>query len=150
MKIQAQPRFNSMWLENITVVKVHRFIKTNAYRFTQGISDTHPFCIMYLVLLLHVTKWCHLKPTHCQLIWREKQLWLSWGFRDFRRIFWIVSILLQQWLYLYIWWCISNVIKFWYTHFHFSVKKISFLSISLSPSVLLSSSLFFFFVEFSL
>ena len=92
----------------------------------------------------------------CQLIWREKQLWLSWGFHDFRRIFWIVSILLQEWLYLYIWWCISNVIKFWYTHFHFSIKKISFLSISLSLSlslslcVLLSSSLFFFFIEFSL
>ena len=87
----------------------------------------------------------------CQLIWCEKQLWLSWGFRDFRRIFWIVSIMLQQWLYLYIWWCISNVIKFWYTHFHFSIKKISFLSISLSLSLsLLSSSLFFFFVEFSL
>ena len=76
----------------------------------------------------------------CQLIWCEKQLWLSWGFRDFRRIFWIVSIMLQQWLYLYIWWCISNVIKFWYTHFHFSIKKISFLSISLSLSL---SSIFF-------
>ena len=74
-------------------------------------------------------------PFKSQLIWREKQLWLSWGFHDFRRIFWIVSILLQQWLYLYIWWCISNVIKFWYTHFHFSIKKISFLSISLSLSL---------------
>ena len=48
--------------------------------------------------------------------------------------------MLQQWLYLYIWWCISNVIKFWYTHFHFSIKKISFLSISLSLSL---SSIFF-------
>ena len=79
--------------EVITVVvisNVHHFIKAadDAHCFIKGISDAHRFGYVTGVSSSCVKR-CRLGLFKCSLLWHEEQLWLSWAFREFRRIVWI-------------------------------------------------------------
>ena len=74
----------------VVISNAHRFLKAtdDAHHFIKGTSDAHRFGYVTGVSSSCVKR-CHLGLFKYLLLWCEEQLWLSWGFHEFRRIVWI-------------------------------------------------------------